>query len=95
MKSNEFLFSVYIQPGAKKTQTCGLYNGHLKVKVNAPPVDGKANENLIAFIAKQFVVPKSRVSIVSGEKNRLKKVKIRNVDDMSEMNKILIGLTKS
>lgn len=50
--------------------------GNLKVKVHAPPVDGKANKELIDFLSEIFDVPKSHIEILSGETSSNKKVKI-------------------
>lgn len=67
---------VYLQPGAKQTCIAGMYGEHLKIKVNAPPVEGKANEALVHFLADYFDIPKTTIKIISGEKSRLKTVSI-------------------
>ena len=63
-----------VQPSASKTAVVGLYDGALKISLAAPPVDGKANKALRAFIAKKLGVSKSKVAIVSGEKSKTKAV---------------------
>lgn len=67
---------VRAQPGAKKTAIVGVYGegdaAQLKIAVQAPPVEGRANEALIAFLAKTFDVPKSSVELLSGESSRSK-----------------------
>jgi uncharacterized protein (TIGR00251 family) len=55
----------------------GLHGESLKLRLAAPPVEGKANEALIDYIAKRFDVPKRNVEIVSGEKSREKRVAVR------------------
>jgi len=64
------------QPGAKKTAVLGVYGegatAQLKVAVQAPPIEGRANQALIAFLAKTFSIPKSAVAILSGELSRSK-----------------------
>ena len=67
-----WLISVHAQPGAKKSAVAGLHGESLKVRVAAPPVEGKANEALIAFVAKALGVPRRAVSIVKGESAREK-----------------------
>ena len=62
------------QPGAKRTAIVGLYGDQLKVAVQAPPVEGKANAALIKFFADFFALPKSSVRILAGELNRSKVV---------------------
>ena len=68
--------SVYIQPKATSSEFIEMFNDHFKIRVNAPPVDGKANKALIDFIAMSFSVSKSMVSITQGEASRYKKVQI-------------------
>ena len=70
---------LHIQPGAKKTEVAGLYGEALKIRLAAPPVDGKANASLIAFLADQLGVPKSAGSLLSGESSRAKRVHVSGV----------------
>ncbi len=67
---------LHIQPGARKTEVAGLHGDALKIRLAAPPVDGKANAALLAFLAKVCGVPKSAVSLLSGETSRSKRVRI-------------------
>ena len=69
-----WLLTLHIQPGAKKSEVVGLHGDALKVRVASPPVDGKANEALIAFIADQFGLPKRVVQLVKGDTSRAKTV---------------------
>lgn len=80
----EFILTVYLQPGARKSEIVGLHDGHIKIKVKAPPVDGKANAALINFLSEFFNTPKSSIKIISGDKSRLKKVAIANLSDMQQ-----------
>lgn len=66
----------HLQPGAKRSEFVGVHGEALKVRIKAPPVDGKANAELIRFLAKVFVVSQRQVSIISGELNRHKRIKI-------------------
>ena len=63
---------LFVQPKASKTKIVGLHDGMVKLTVSAPPVDGKANKIVIAFLADLFKVKKSEVAIVSGEQARRK-----------------------
>jgi hypothetical protein len=66
--------AVRAQPGAKKTAITGVYGegaaAQLKIAVQAPPVEGRANSALMAFLAEMFGVPKKSVELVSGELRR-------------------------
>ncbi len=63
---------VVLKPQAKSNQILGVMNGRLKIAIAAPPVDGKANIALIAFIAKLLSVKKHDIIIASGLTNHLK-----------------------
>jgi uncharacterized protein (TIGR00251 family) len=71
------------QPGAKKAAITGIYgegeSAQLKIAVQAPPVEGRANEALIAFLAKTFDLPKSSIDLVSGGSSRSKVFLLRGL----------------
>lgn len=74
--------NVRITPNAKKSEVLGeehdLFGGKtLKVKVSAPPIEGKANKELINILSEHFEVSKSKISIVSGDKSRNKIIEIK------------------
>ena len=75
--------AVRAKPGAKKTVITGVYGegaaAQLKIAVQAPPVEGRANSALIAFLAELFGLAKNRVEIVSGELSRSKVFLLRGV----------------
>jgi uncharacterized protein len=75
--------AVRAQPGAKKTAIVGVYGegdaAQLKIAVQAPPVEGRANEALIAFLAETLGLPKRSVALVSGELSRSKVFLLRGV----------------
>lgn len=83
MGENFLNIQVQIQPGSSKDQIIGLHNGRLKIKISAPPVDGKANQNLIEFIAKALGVSKSKIDIVKGRISKLKTLKISGIGQKS------------
>lgn len=66
--------TLHIQPGAKKTEIAGLHGDALKIRLAAPPVDGKANAALLAFVAEVLDLPKQAVSLKSGQTSRRKVV---------------------
>ncbi|MDQ5879074.1 MAG: uncharacterized protein QG638_1809 [Pseudomonadota bacterium] len=68
--------TLHIQPGAKKTEVAGEHGDALKIRLAAPPVDGKANAALLAFIAERLGVPKSAVTLKSGQTSRRKVVEV-------------------
>jgi len=70
---------VLVAPRASKCAFAGVHDGRIKVMLDAPPVDGKANEALIAFFAKSLGRPKRDVTIVRGEKGRQKTLALRGV----------------
>ena len=69
-----WLLTLHIQPGAKKSEVVGLHGDALKVRIASPPVDGKANEALLTFIADQLGLPKRAVQLVKGDTSRAKTV---------------------
>jgi uncharacterized protein len=77
------MLAVRAQPGAKKTAIVGVYGegdaAHLKIAVQAPPVEGRANETLIAFLAETFGLPKKSVELASGGSSRSKIFLLRGV----------------
>jgi uncharacterized protein (TIGR00251 family) len=70
------LLTLHIQPGAKKTEVAGLYGDALKIRLAAPPVDGKANAALIAFVADRLGLSKSAVHLKSGQTSRRKVLEV-------------------
>ena len=64
--------TLHIQPGAKKTEIVGLHGDALKIRLAAPPVDGKANAALIEFVTERLGLPKSAARLVSGQTSRRK-----------------------
>lgn len=76
----DVVLTLHIQPGAKKTEVAGAHGEALKIRLAAPPVDGKANARLIEFVATTLGVAKSRVGIVSGESSRAKRLRVAGVE---------------
>ncbi|KTC85644.1 MULTISPECIES: DUF167 domain-containing protein [Legionella] len=67
---------VYAQPGAKSTAIVGIHDDALKIRLNTPAVEGRANDALLKFIAQLFDVPLRQVKLVRGDKIRRKTLRI-------------------
>ena len=85
----EVIFKVYLQPKASKNEIVGSYRDGIKVKITAPPVEGKANEALIRFLAKELGVSPSYIEITRGHHSREKTLKISGNMDQELVKKIL------
>jgi uncharacterized protein (TIGR00251 family) len=73
------ILNLHIQPGAKKTEVVGSHGGALKIRLAAPPVDGKANTALLAFIAEKVGTGRTAVELVGGQTSRAKRVRIHAI----------------
>jgi uncharacterized protein (TIGR00251 family) len=71
--------SVRVVPRSAKEGVAGLEGGVVRIRLNAPPVEGKANEALVRFLARTVGVPKSRITLVTGERGRSKIVRVAGV----------------
>ncbi|MEE9158012.1 MAG: DUF167 family protein [Gammaproteobacteria bacterium] len=71
------ILTVHIQPRAARDEIAGVHADHLKLRIAAPPVSGKANTQLIGFLASEFRVPRSQIKLLSGERSRDKRIAIR------------------
>lgn len=76
---DDVVLTLHVQPGARKTEIAGQHGEALKIRLAAPPVDGKANDCLIAFVAERLDIAKSRLELVSGQSNRAKRVRVAGV----------------
>lgn len=68
--------TLHIQPGAKRTEVAGLHGEALKIRLAAPPIEGRANEALLKFIAESFGVPLRQVELKQGGQSRHKVVAV-------------------
>lgn len=73
---DHLLLTLHVQPGAKRTEVAGTHGDALKIRLSAPPVDGRANEVLLSYLAAQFGVPRRQVTLVSGAAGRRKVVRV-------------------
>ncbi len=70
------VLTLHVQPGARRTEVAGVHGDALRIRLAAPPVDGKANAELVRFLADAFGVPRQQVTLVRGETSRRKVVRI-------------------
>ena len=70
------ILELHVQPGASRTEFAGKHGERIKVRLAAPPQDGKANAALIEFLARHYGVPRRNVRITAGLKSRQKRVVI-------------------
>jgi len=80
-KDGTVLLHLYVQPKSSTTRVIGLYDGLLKIGVASPPVDGKANRELVKFLAKRLRIPKNDIVLKSGAQSRRKTFKIAALRD--------------
>ena len=78
-KDGALSFSVRVQPRASRDEIAGTWQGGLKIRLTAPPVDDRANEALRRLLATRLKVPLAAVRIAAGERSRNKRVEIRGV----------------
>jgi hypothetical protein len=70
------VLALHVQPGASRTEVAGQHGDALKIRLAAPPVDGKANAELLRYLAEAFGVPLRQVMLVRGDASRRKLVRI-------------------
>lgn len=73
---DELTLTLHIQPGAKRSEVAGLHGDALKIRLAAPPIEGRANEALCRFIAETFEVPLRQVELRQGAQSRHKVVAV-------------------
>lgn len=73
------ILSIKAVPNAPRSEIIGWLGESMKIKLHAPPVEGKANAELCTFLAKQLALPKRAVTIATGDTSRLKRVRIEGL----------------
>ena len=71
-----FIIRLRVIPNAKKSEIIGILDDMLKIKISSPPVEGKANSQIIKFFSDYLKVSKSKLEIVSGEKSKCKLLRV-------------------
>ncbi|MEE9583203.1 MAG: DUF167 domain-containing protein [Dehalococcoidales bacterium] len=95
MVANQARISVRVYPGAAGNKVTGFANGVLLVKISAPPVGGKANRELVAFLSRLLNVSQDRVNIVRGNTSRRKLLSISGLSWQTAIDKLFPGYGKS
>ncbi len=75
-QGTDLLLELRVQPRASRNEVTGLYDGALRVRLTAPPVDSRANEALCRWLAEDFGVPQAAVSVLRGATSRSKQVRV-------------------
>ena len=73
------LLDVHLQPGARRSALCGEHGGRLKIAIAAPPLEGRANEALVEWLAKQIDLPRRQVQLVAGRRSRDKTLRAAGI----------------
>ena len=73
---NGITLNLHCQPGAKVTKVVGLHDGYLKISLQAPATENKANELLLAWLSKQLKVPQKQLQLISGQNSRQKRLEV-------------------
>jgi len=91
LPDGSLLLRLHVQPRAAANSVAGLQGDMLKLRLTSPPVDNKANQAVIAYLAKLFHLPKSALAIKSGHQSRSKTVSIAGVD-LQRFSAVLVEL---
>ncbi len=83
-QGEDLILQCHLQPKASSDEIVGIHGDRLKLRITAPPVDGKANEHIIKWFSKLFQVPKSDIEILQGELGRHKTLRIRSPKALPE-----------
>lgn len=81
--------TLHVQPGAARTAVAGEHGDALKIRLAAPPIDGRANDCLLAFLADRLHVPRSAIELRSGQTSRRKVVVVAGVDAATVLSRLL------
>ena len=76
-KSGDMVLDIHVIPNAACTQADGEHDGALRVRLHAPPVDGKANLALMAWVAESLGIAKRHVSLVRGQTSKRKQLRVQ------------------
>lgn len=87
----DLVIELRVQPRAHRSEFAGLHGGRVRIRLQAPPVDGRANAALVEFLAEAFAVPRTKVLIESGFASRDKRVRIVGAPPSSSSIGALLG----
>jgi uncharacterized protein (TIGR00251 family) len=80
-RAGTWLIMLWVQPNAKKSGFAGLHGERLKLKLSAPPVEGKANAALLRFLSETLELPAGNLSLIRGQSSRAKTVRVSDIPD--------------
>jgi uncharacterized protein len=80
MEASTTRLRVRVSPGGRRAEVVGRHGEAWKLRVTAPPVDGKANEAVLRLLAETLAVPRARVALVAGHAGRDKVVELTGID---------------
>lgn len=83
------ILNLHIVPRSSKTEICGTHDNALKIKLQAPPLEGKANKALIKFMAKTLSIRQHDITILSGESARSKRIKVKCQTDVQHYDMLI------
>ena len=87
----DLILDVRVQPRATRSEIAGLHGERLRIRLQAPPVDGKANAALVEFVAGLFAIPRARVTIEHGLTGRDKRLRLQGVSSLPPPLESLLG----
>jgi uncharacterized protein len=87
----DLVLDVRVQPRASRSEIAGVHGERLRIRLQAPPVDGKANAALVEFVAGLFAIPRARVTIVHGLTGRDKRLRLQGVPALPAPLESLLG----
>lgn len=86
------IFSVKLVPNSSFSKIVDFTDDYVRIKISAPPIENRANKELIEFCSDLFDVNKSKISIISGEKSKIKKVLIKEAKKEDVTQKLMFVL---
>ncbi|MEN8135647.1 MAG: DUF167 family protein [Thermodesulfobacteriota bacterium] len=89
--SQQVILNLYVQPKSSRTRVVGLHDGSIKLTITSPPIEGKANAQVTAFMSKLFKIPKSAITLLSGHQGRHKRLAVTGITQ-DEIRRILTPL---
>lgn len=92
--AGDLILNVKLQPGASRSEYAGLFGTALRLRIHAPAIEGRANDELVAFLSTSFLVSKSNIRIERGALGRMKSVRIQ-IPDQLPKELMALGLTRA
>lgn len=84
-------FRVKVQARARREEIVGVHDGALRVRVTAPPLEGRANRAVVELLAERLRLPRSSVKIAGGERSPLKTIEVAGLDAAAVLERLRLG----